>query len=215
MLPREKMEQKGPADLEDHELLSILLCRGNQNENVFQLSKRLLKNFDREEILNQKDLAVFRENLNVGAVQASQIMACIELGKRFFSQKSSQLHIRNTGDVYEIVRNMQYLKKEYLRGLYLNTRYRIIHDEILSIGGLDSSMLHPRDVFRPAMEYNAYGVILAHNHPSGECWPSAADVETTRIIIKAGDLLQIPLMDHIIVGGASYFSFSKEGMMEV
>lgn len=209
MLPREKLKTKGPEALEDHELLSLLLCRGSHNENVFQISKRLMKHFDREELICRKNPDDLCRSLNIGPVQASQIMACIELGKRMFGQKTSNLQIRSTNDAYETVKSMQYLKKEYLRGLYLNTRYRIIHDEILSIGGLDSSILHPREVFRPALEYNAYAVILAHNHPSGECDPSAADIETTAVIEKAGDLLQIPLMDHIIVGGATYYSFAK------
>ncbi len=213
-MPREKLRIKGPEGLEDHELMSLLICRGNKNENVFQISKRLFKDFDREELLAQKNPRIFQNSLNIGPVQASQIMACIELGRRFFAGKSSNLQIRSTEDVYEIVKSMQYLKKEYLRGLYINTRYRIIHDEILSIGSLDSSILHPRDIFRPALEYNAYGVILAHNHPSGEIEPSSSDIETTKQVIHAGTLLQIPLMDHIIVGSDSYFSFNKNGLMQ-
>lgn len=213
MLPREKLNIKGPEGLEDHELMSLLICRGNKNENVFQISKRLFKDFDREELLTQKNPRIFQNSLNIGAVQTSQIMACIELGRRFFAVKASNLQIRSTEDVYEIVKNMQYLKKEYLRGLYINTRYRIIHDEILSIGSLDSSILHPRDIFRPALEYNAYGVILAHNHPSGEIEPSSSDIETTKQVIHAGTLLQIPLMDHIIVGSENYFSFNKNNLM--
>lgn len=207
--PREKIAQFGPKSLDDHELLAILLGRGNRNENIFTLSRRVFSNFDREEIINQQSLIKLQKSLKIGTVQTAQIMACVELGRRFFSEKPSTKQIRSTADVFEIVSNMKYLKKEYLRGLYLNTRYKIIHDEIISIGSLDANILHPRDIFRPAIEYNAYAVIIAHNHPSGDCSPSRSDIETTKIINQIGDLLQIPLLDHLIIGSEGYYSFNE------
>ncbi len=207
--PREKISLHGPKSLDDHELLALLLGRGNRNENIFTLSRRIFSNFDREEIINQKSLTDLRKSLKIGTVQTAQIMACVELGRRFFSEKPSIKQIRSTDDLFEIVSNMKYLKKEYLRGLYLNTRYKIIHDEIISIGSLDANILHPRDIFRPAIEYNAYAVIMAHNHPSGDFSPSRSDIETTKIISQIGDLLQIPLLDHLIVGSEGYYSFNK------
>ncbi len=207
--PREKIAKYGPKSLDDHELLALLLGRGNKNENIFTLSRRIFGNFDREEILHQQSLQTLQSSLKIGPVQTAQIMACVELGKRFFGQKTSFKQIRSTEDVYEIVKNMKYLKKEYLRGLYLNTRYKIIHDEIISIGSLDANILHPRDIFRPAIEYNAYAIIIAHNHPSGDALPSQSDISTTKILRQVGDLLQIPLLDHLIVGSDSYYSFNK------
>jgi DNA repair protein RadC len=104
---------------------------------------------------------------------------------------------------------MQYLKKEYLRGLYINSRFRIIHDEIISIGSLDSNVLHPREIYRPAIEYGAYAIILAHNHPSGDCKPSQSDINVSKKLQEIGNLLQIPLMDHLIVGENSYTSLKR------
>jgi len=99
---------------------------------------------------------------------------------------------------------MQYLKKEHVRALYLNSRYKIIHNEIISIGSLDANIVHPREVFRPAIEYGAYAIILAHNHPSGSPSPSSADIEITAKIRKAGDLIQIPLLEHLVIGENAY-----------
>lgn len=211
--PREKLKNGNPQTLEDHELLAIILARGNFKENVFDLSRRLLKGFDREELINEKNLAKLQSSLKIGFVQACQIMASIELGKRFFSQKPGSRQIRDTSDAYEVVKNMQFLQKEYVRGLYLNSRYKIIHDEIITIGSLDANILHPREVFRPAVEYGAYAIILAHNHPSGDPNPSKSDLEVSRKLLRAGNLLQMPLLDHLIVGHNSYISLNKAKLL--
>lgn len=212
--PREKLKNSGPQSLEDHELLAVILSKGNQKENVFDLSRRLLKGFDREELMNEKSVERLQESLGVGYVQSCQIMSCIELGRRLFHQKASFRQISNTSDTYEMVKNMQFLQKEYVRGLYLNSRYKVIHDEIITIGSLDANILHPREIFRPAIEYGAYALILAHNHPSGDSQPSQADIEVSKSLVQIGNLLQIPLLDHIIVGNNSYTSLNKLKLMK-
>jgi DNA repair protein RadC len=213
MLPREKLELYGPKELLDHELFALILSQGSKKEDVFSLSKRILKGFDREEIIMEENLQALTDKLKVGKVQASRIMASIEVGRRLFYSCANRNQIKSYGDVYEILKNMQYLKKEYLRGLYLNSRNTIIRNEIISIGSLDANIIHPREIFKPAIEYSAYAIILAHNHPSGDCSPSSADIEITKQLIKLGDLLQLPILDHIIIGENSFFSFSKEKLL--
>ncbi len=213
-LPREKLKQHGPSYLEDHELLSLIIGRGSKKESVFSITQRLFKQFDREELLMEKDASNFQKNFNVSPVQAAQIMGCIELGKRMFQKPPTNQQLQKIEDAYNIVKNMQYLKKEYVRGLYVNTRNRIIHDEIISIGSLDANILHPREIFRPAIEYGAYAIIIAHNHPSGDPKPSDSDIKITRKLLQIGELLQIPLLDHLIIGENSYFSFSGQKLLQ-
>ncbi len=209
--PREKLVNLGPEQLEDHELLALILSKGSSKENVFDLARRLLKTFDREELIAQKDFLSLQQSLKTGFVQTCQIMASIELGKRLFHSPGLKRYIQSVDDAYEIVKSMQYLQKEYVRGLYLNTRYRIIHDEIITIGSLDANIIHPREIFKPALEYSAYALILVHNHPTGDPTPSQADLEVSKALLKAGNLLQIPLLDHLIIGENSYISLQKAG----
>jgi DNA repair protein RadC len=213
LLPREKLQIYGPKELLDHELFSILLSTGSKKENVFSLSQRIIKGFDREEIMVDKNLDRLSNRLSIGKVQTSRIMAAIEIGRRLFDAPTTRNQIRSYEDVYEILKNMQHLKKEYVRGLYLNSRNTIIRDEIISIGSLDSNIIHPREIFKPAIEYSAYAIIIAHNHPSGVASPSQADIQITKQLIQLGELLQIPILDHIIIGENDYFSFGKEKLL--
>lgn len=203
-LPREKITQIGPSNMENHELLSIILGRGSTKEDVFTISKRIFTGFDYQAILHQQDIKQLQKELKIGFVQACQLASAIEFGKRFFKQPRDQKQITTINDAYEIFKPMQYLKKEHVRGLYLNSRYRIIHNEIISIGSLDGNILHPREVFRPAIEYGAYALILAHNHPSGSPNPSTADIEITAKLRKSGEMLQIPLLEHLVIGEGAY-----------
>ncbi len=209
MKPREKIILNGPKDLSDEEIISLLLGHGSRKENVFQISKRLMENFEYEEILNAKYPQELQKTLHLGLNQSAKIMAAVELGRRIFDGSKSQKTIHNADDAYGLLKNMHFLQKEHVRGLYLNTRYHLIHDEIISIGSLDANILHPREVLRPAIEYGAYGFILAHNHPSGDPMPSEADLKVTQKLLKLGNELQIPLFDHLVIGESSYTSIKR------
>jgi DNA repair protein RadC len=207
--PREKLCASGPSALEDYELVSIILSRGNKNEDVFSLSRRLLGGFIKDEFIHEKKVENLQKTFSIGHVQACQLIACFELGKRFFGKNNSNRIIQSADEAYETVKNMQYLQKEHLRGLYLNSRNKIIHDEVITIGSLDANIVHPREIFRPAIEYGANTIILAHNHPSGDCRPSAADIEVNSKLQEIGSLLQIPLVDHLVIGWNNYSSLNK------
>jgi DNA repair protein RadC len=115
--------------------------------------------------------------------------------------------------VYKYLEEMRKLQKEHFRGLYLNIRNRLIHDEVISIGSLTFNIVQPREVFRPAIEYGAAALILAHNHPSGESEPSEDDLRVTRKIVEVGKLMEIDVLDHIIIGNENYVSLRERNLM--
>ncbi len=210
--PREKLLKNGPTALSIAELVAIILNVGTRREDVLAMSRRLLKEYGDSVIVAQKDPAKVGELLDIPIGKACQLVACFELGRRLFRPADARrpVTIRTASQVYEYLKDMRDLPKEHLRGLYLDSRYRLIHDELISIGTLTSNIVHPREVFRPALEYSAAAVILAHNHPSGIAKPSDADLAITLQVIKAGKVLGIDLLDHVIVAKNKYESVPAE-----
>jgi len=207
--PREKLIQQGVSSLEDQELLAIILGHGTAKENVFDASKRLLSGFDQDEIAMAADPETFCRKFHVSFVQGCKLLATFELGRRFFRRKGSNATMRNAQEAYVRLKNMSELKKEHLRGIYLNSRYTVIHDEVIAIGGLALMAVEPREIFRPAIEYGACAIILGHNHPSGNCTPSKEDLEMTKKVMNLGMLLQIAVLDHLIIGSDNFTSIVK------
>jgi DNA repair protein RadC len=150
--------------------------------------------------------------LGIPLCKACQLVACFELGRRLFRNADGRkpVTIRTASQVYDYLRDMRDLPKEHLRGLYLDSHYQLIHDELISIGTLTSNLVHPREVFRPALEFSAAALILAHNHPSGVPRASEADLLITRQIIEAGRVLGIGLLDHVIIARTKYASVEAE-----
>ncbi len=206
MKPREKLKECGIKSLSDDELIALILGKGTKKEDIFSCAKRILEKFDHDELVNMDEPEDFMKNFRLGYAQSCQLIAVFEIGKRFFNQRHDNAYFRTSEQVYAYVKNMQYLQKEHIRGLYLDARYKLIHEETLSIGGLNANLLHPRDVFRPALYHNAYAVILVHNHPSGDPTPSREDSMTTVELEKVAEIMHIPLLDHIVVGKNSYES---------
>lgn len=124
--------------------------------------------------------------------------------------KGRPITIRTPKQAYEYLKDMRELSKEHLRGLYLNSRHVVIHDEVISIGSLTANIVHPREVFKPAIEYSAVAVIIAHNHPSGTIKPTKSDIEITKQLLKAGKILGIDLIDHIIIGKNKFISIPAD-----
>lgn len=206
--PRERLLANGPSTLSIQELLAVILNTGTKKEEVFTMAHRILKEYGEKPLMNERDAHALSKNLDIPIGKALQVVAVAELGRRFFLKNEHvSPTIRTPREVFEHVSDMHTLPKEHLRGLYLNTHYKVIHDEVISIGTLDSNIVHPRDVFRPALEYVAAAVILVHNHPSGTATPSSADREVTKQLIDAGRMLGIDVIDHIIV--------TKEGFQSV
>ena len=145
--------------------------------------------------------------LEIPFVKACQLVVCFEIGRRLF-QKHQNRHaaVRSAKEVYHYVGDMRELQKEHLRGIYLNSQYRVIHDEVISIGSLTANVVHPREVFKPAIEHAAAALILVHNHPSGSIKPSDADIVITKQLVEIGNLLGIDVVDHVIVTKRSFCS---------
>lgn len=210
--PREKLIKYGPGSLSLAELFAVVLNVGTKKEEVLTMSRRLLKEYGDTAIINQKDPQKIKELLGIPLGKSCQVVACFELGRRFFKTPDGKkpVTIRTATQVYAYLKDMQDLPKEHLRGLYLDSHYQLIHDEIISIGSLTSNIIHPREVFRPALEYSASAVILAHNHPSGISKPSEADTMITRQIVEAGKILGITLLDHVIVAKGKFESVAVD-----
>jgi DNA repair protein RadC len=205
--PREKMERFGATALSTPELLAVMLSVGTTKEDVLSMSARIMKEYGERSIMSATKPEALVEDLGIPHGKAMQIVACAELGRRFYKRNDSALPtIRTVADVYSYVKDMHDLPKEHLRGIYLNAHYKVIHDEIISIGTVDTSIIHPREVFKPALEFAAAAIILVHNHPSGLTDSSDADISITQQIIQAGSLLGIELIDHVIVTKSGFAS---------
>jgi len=208
--PREKLVTMGPEALSIRELLAVLLVTGTSKEGLLEMSSRLIRDYGEKSILAERDVNKLSKDMDVPLVKACQIVACGELGRRFYDRSETGLTtIRNAKDVYDYLVDMRSLPKEHLRGLYLNSHNRILRDEVISIGTVNANMIHPREVFRPAIECNAAALILAHNHPSGESTPSDQDVLITNQLIEAGKLLNIAVLDHVVIAKDSFISIIK------
>lgn len=213
--PREKLLKYGPSILSLPELLSVILNTGTRKEGIIEMSSRIIKDYGELGVMNQKNPEVLAKDFKIPLIKAIQIVACAELGKRFF-QKNEHASpvIRTAHEVFDYVKDMHNLSKEYLRGIYLNVHYKIIHDEVISIGTVDSNIIHPREVFKPAVEYSANALILVHNHPSNDLNPSESDIEITRKMIEAGKLLGVDLIDHIIVTKYGFTSILEKDIRD-
>lgn len=205
--PREKMIRLGAAALSAAELLSIILSTGTKKEEVLGMADRILKDYGQNAIINEKNPKNLSTELDLPLIKSCQVVACFELGRRFFKKESDgNISIRQAQQAFSYLKDMGHLNKEHFRGLYLNSRYRLIHHETISIGTLDASIIHPREVFRPAIEHGASAVIVAHNHPSGSLKATQEDLEVTAKLKEAGELLGIELLDHLIIGKNKYIS---------
>lgn len=205
--PREKMMAQGPGVLSLAELLAIVIGVGTKKEEVFSMASRLLREYGEKAITIQKNPKIIAKDLKLPETKACQIVACFELGRRLFQKKPGGLiTIRNANQAFNYLKDMSTLKKEQFRGLYLNNHYQLVHDEVISIGTIDTSIVSAREVFRPALEYGASAIILAHNHPSGIIKASHNDAEITNSLIEAGKILDIEIIDHLIIGQKKYIS---------
>lgn len=203
--PREKIIKYGPDVLSAYELLAIVLNVGTKKEDVFAMAHRVLHEYGEQSIAHQKDVKTLMKELDLPETKVCQMVACFELGRRFFNNGTGRaVTLRTPKQVFAHVKKMGELPKEHLRGLYLNNHYRLIHDEVISIGSITANIIHPREVFRPAIEFGASAIILAHNHPSGSCKPSDADIEITKQIAAAGEMMGIELLDHLVIGKRSF-----------
>ena len=211
--PREKLVKYGPGALRNYELLSIILGKGTKKEDVFEIARRSIDEYGSKALANETDVKKVKQLLGLGDVHACQVIACFEIGRRFFG-KSKEVYIKSPEDVFDYLADMRKLDKEYFRGLYLDVKNKLLRDEIITIGTLTTNIIHPREILKPAIQYSAVGVILAHNHPSGDPTPSEEDIKITEQIIESGKIMDIDVLDHIIIGDKKFVSLKAEGKIE-
>lgn len=195
-MPREKLEKYGPGKLHDYELLAILFGSGIKGLNVLELSKRILRKVQKIGIEKIK-LEDLLEERGLGRAKALQVIATVELGKRLHSGKN--VEILTPEDVWKSCADFRDSKKEHFAAFCLDTQNRLIERQIISIGTLNTSLVHPREVFEPAVAFRAANILIAHNHPSGNLEPSSEDIEVTKQLTHAGKILGISVLDHVIV----------------
>jgi DNA repair protein RadC len=213
--PREKMILKGKSILSDAELIAILIGSGSRNESAVGLSKRILASVDNNlNTLGKLSLSHFIKFKGIGEAKAVSIMAALELGRRRRAEEVVELtKVSSSKIVFEVMQPIigELLHEEFWV-LYLNNSNKILFKTLLSKGGITGTIVDVRIVFKMALEQNATAIILTHNHPSGKLQASDADIQITKKIKTAGQQLDIPVLDHIIICENGYYSFVDEGI---
>jgi DNA repair protein RadC len=213
--PREKFERAGAAALGDNELVAIVLGHGHANASALDLANALLASVGGLEALARIRRDDMRRVPGIGAARAAQVLAAIELGRRTVVRaRSARLRITSPRTVAEFL-IPQYGARtvEQFGIVLLDTKHRVLRTTVLSVGTLDSSIVHPREVFREAATAGAAAIVLFHNHPSGDPEPSRDDVTLTERLVAAGVLMGIDVIDHIVLGDARYCSFRERGIL--
>ncbi len=211
--PRERFLHSGPAALSPAELLAIILRSGTPGRNIVDTCNELLASRPLER-LAELSLKELQRIPGIGEAKAMQIIAIFELHKRMHYARNANMKVQSARDVYEYMKGrIPDGTKEHLCLLFMDAKNRIIRHEIVSVGTLTASLIHPREIFKAAIRESANAVILVHNHPSGDVQPSNADKQVTTIVRQAGELLQIELLDHVIIGAEDWFSFRDHSML--
>jgi DNA repair protein RadC len=213
--PRERLMAHGPAALSDAQLLAIIIRNGRAGRTAVDVGRELLERFESLAGIEQAGIREICDVGGIGPAKAAEIKAAIELGRRYQKPSLTGASFCSSQDVAVYYQpRMKDLKKEMFRCILLNTKNKIIREEVVSIGSLSASIVHPRDTFKAAIRESAAAVIFIHNHPSGDIKPSQEDILLTRRLVQAGEVLGIQVLDHIIIGDGDHFSFRDNGMMQ-
>lgn len=208
--PREKLEKYGPEKLNDAELLAVLLGSGIKGLNVVELSRRIVKLIAKTGANKVKPEELLKEK-GLGKTKALQVIAALEFGKRMNMEK--KLEILTPDDVWKLCADFRNSKKEHFAAFYLDTQNKLIERQIISIGTLNASLVHPREVFEPAVALHAAGIIIVHNHPSGNVGHSGDDIAITKRLVESGKIMGIEICDHVIVSAAGFASLKEKGLV--
>ncbi|QJC52943.1 DNA repair protein RadC [Paenibacillus albicereus] len=213
--PRERMLQHGAEALSHAELLAILLRTGSSSETAVHLASRILQQSGSLRGLVDMGHGDLTRIKGIGPAKALQIRAGIELGRRLArSRREETIAVRRPEDAAEVLmEDLRYLQVEHFVCLFLNTKNHIVARETLSVGTLNASLVHPREVFRAAIRHGSASLICAHNHPSGDPTPSAEDRALTARLQEAGELVGIDVLDHIVIGDGRFISLKERGFM--
>jgi DNA repair protein RadC len=210
--PREKMIKYGPRALTNTELLAVVLGNGVEGENVLRVAEDLMRRHGAE-ALPGLSLEGWRTTRGVGVVKACQMSAAFELARRILVRPEAEFRVSSPREAYELVRDLKRARKEHLVALYLDAQNHLIQRETISIGALNTTRTHPREILQPAILHSALAFVLVHNHPSGSLEPSRDDLDFTRSIARAGELIGVGLTDHLIVSPRGFVSLKERGVL--
>jgi DNA repair protein RadC len=212
--PRERLAAYGAAALSEAQLLAIIIRNGRAGRTAVDLGRELLQSFGSLAGIEQAGIKEICTVPGIGPAKAAEIKAAIELGRRYQKPSLAGASFCSSQDVAAYYRpRLKDLKKEVFRCALLDTKNKIIREEVVSIGSLSASIVHPRDTFKAAIRESAAAVIFIHNHPSGDIKPSQEDILLTRRLVQAGEVIGIQVLDHIIIGDSDHFSFRDNGMI--
>ncbi len=215
--PRERLLMFGATGLSDAQLLAIIIRSGKGGRSALDVGRELLQKFNSLAGIEQAGIAELQEVPGIGPAKAAEIKAALELGRRFQKLDPSVPYresLCSSGNVVQYYQSrMKDVKKEIFHCVLLDTKNKVIRDDVVSIGSLSASIVHPRETFKAAIRESAAAVIFVHNHPSGDTKPSQEDILLTRRLVQAGEVLGIRVLDHIIVGDGAHFSFKDNGLM--
>lgn len=213
--PRERLQKVGAGNLSDQELLALILGRGTAGESVLETARKLLTGFGTLSNLAAASIEDLSGVKGIGLAKAAQIKAAFELADRLNEKLKTgeKVECKNPGDVagYMSAR-LRGKKQEHFMTVLLDTRNRLLKTVEISVGSLDTSLAHPREVFKEAISASAASIIIVHNHPSGDCTPSSDDIELTKRLHEAGEIIGINVLDHIIVSDSGYVSLKAKGL---
>jgi DNA repair protein RadC len=213
--PRERFLQDGAQSLSNQELLALLLRTGTKDESVMQLSNKLISHFEGLRLLKDASVEEIISIRGIGEAKAIQILAAVELGRRISNFTDQDRYvIRSPEDCANYCMNdMRFLTQEHFVCLYLNTKNQVLHKQTIFIGSLNSSIVHPREVYKEAFRRSAASIICVHNHPSGDPTPSREDIEVTKRLAECGKIIGIDILDHVIIGDKKYVSLKEKGYL--
>ncbi len=212
--PRERILDHGPRAASDVELLAAILGSGTASRRVGDMAGRLLDDGGLR-VLAHATADGLLHSPSFGPAQACRVLAAIELGRRIWCRSGpGDRPIRGPEDIQDRCRGYVAARKEHFLALHLNTRHVVVREELVSMGSLSSSIVHPREVFRSAILETSASLILVHNHPSGDPTPSDDDVEITMRLAEVGDLVGIPIVDHVVLGDGAFYSFRASKLLK-
>lgn len=209
--PREKMELKGAESLSDLELIMLLVSSGTAERPVNEVSSELLALLDKSEEPDYKSICAIK---GLGRAKSSQILAALELGRRRMKKYGIGPSISSPGDIFREVRHYATRDQEQFIVLVLNGAHEVLNVFVATVGLVNKTLVHPREIFSDAIQRRGTAIAIAHNHPSGKLDPSEDDVNVTKRILISGDILGIKVLDHIIFSSSSYYSFLEHGLMD-